>query len=470
MESGWPNLPGFLKKEQMFLESDKIIRPAKDDELARIRKISTPGASRPLEDVLKDAQQIFSLGFRVGNPRFFSFVPSPASPWSWVGDSLTSAYNPFGGCYEAASGVCEVEENLIAWAAEQFGLPPTAGGQFVSGGSIANLSALTVARDQYLEDGEARLRGVAYISSQTHFCIKKALKIMGLSDHQIKTIDVDDEFRINTQHLEHEIQSDFEAGLKPFVVIATCGTTNTGSIDPLDEISAITKTYGMWMHVDAAYGGSVAFSYSRRHVLSGIGLADSIAWDAHKWLFQTHGCGAAIFREKAKALKSFATTGTYVQDVDECSDQNPWNYGIELTRPARHMRLWFSLQVLGTEIIDQMISHGFEISEHTEKELKRRQGWEIISSSSLAILNFRFAPSWLKEPALDAINAEISSLLMARNVAAIFTTKLNGMVSLRMCTINPETTREDIADVVKALDDTAREILANWIERALKKA
>ncbi|KAJ5937808.1 pyridoxal-dependent decarboxylase [Penicillium verhagenii] len=459
MDSGWPNLPGFLAKEHMLLESEKIIRPAANDQLAQISKISIPGSARRLEDVLEDAKEIFSLGFRVGNPRFFSFVPSPASPWSWVGDSLTSAYNPFGGCFEAASGVCQVEETLIAWVAEQFGLPKTAGGQFVSGGSIANLTALTVARDQLLEDGEARLKGVAYISSQTHFCIKKALKIMGLSDHQVRVIDVDNNFCINTALLEQAILNDIESGLKPFVVIATCGTTNTGSIDPLAEISAITKTYGMWMHVDAAFGGSVAFSYSRRDVISGIGHADSIAWDAHKWLFQTHGCGAAIFREKSKALKSFASTATYVQDVDECADQNPWNYGIELTRPARHMRLWFSLQVMGMEMIDQMISHGFAISEYAEEELRKCSGWEILSSSSLAILNFRFAPLGLKEPTLDAINTQISSQLMARNVAVIFTTKLNGMVSLRMCTINPETTRDDIADVVKALDDAAKEIL-----------
>lgn len=459
MNSSWPDLQGFLNKEQMLLESHKIINPAGDDKLAQIRKISTPGAPRPLEDVLKDAQEIFSLGFRVGNPRFFSFVPSPASPWSWVGDSLTSAYNPFGGCFEAASGVCQVEETLMAWVAEKFGLPSTAGGQFVSGGSIANMTALAVARDQLLEDGQARLKGVAYISSQTHFCVKKALKILGFSDEQVRTIEVDDDFRMNVQHLEEAIQSDLQAGLKPFVVIGTSGTTNTGSIDPLAEISAITKKYGMWMHVDAAYGGSVVFSYSRRSVLSEIGLADSIAWDAHKWLFQTHGCGAVIFRQKSKALKSFATTATYVQDVDECADQNPWNYGIELTRPARHMRLWFSLQVMGMEQIDRMISHGFEISEYTEEEIRKRSGWEILSPSSLAIINFRFAPKGLKEPALDAINSEISSQIMARNVAAIFTTKLKGMVSLRMCTINPDTTRDDIADVISALDDTAREIL-----------
>ncbi|KAJ5987417.1 pyridoxal phosphate-dependent transferase [Penicillium sp. IBT 35674x] len=321
------------------------------------------------------------------------------------------------------------------------------------------MTALAVARDQLLEDGQARLKGVAYVSSQTHFCIKKALKILGFADEQVRTIEVDEDFRMNVQHLEETIQFDFEAGLRPFVVIGTCGTTNTGSIDPLTEISAITKRYGMWMHVDAAYGGSVVFSYSRRSVLSEIGLADSIAWDAHKWLFQTHGCGAVIFRQKSKALKSFATTATYVQDVDECADQNPWNYGIELTRPARHMRLWFSLQVMGMEQIDRMISHGFEISEYTEEEIRKRSGWEILSPSSLAIINFRFAPKGLTEPALDAINNEISSQIMARNVAAIFTTKLKGIVSLRMCTINPETTRDDIADVVSALDDTAREVL-----------
>jgi glutamate/tyrosine decarboxylase-like PLP-dependent enzyme len=396
-----------------------------------------------------------------------------------LGDTLTTAFNPFGGSLEAGSGVCTIEVALIKWIADRFGFPTfSSGGHFVSGASMANLTALTVARDQLLDfedqtNGDDRpSNGVAYLSSHAHFCIRKALRIIGLSNRQIRVINSDANFRMDIGHLQRSISDDLAQGRHPFLIIATCGTTNTGSIDPLEEIAQIARSRGMWMHVDAAYGGSVAFSKSHRAKIKGIGLADSIAWDAHKWLFQTHGCGAVLFREKSHPLKSFASSAQYVRDVEHMAteeDQNtmldPWNYGMELTRPARHMKLWFTLQVLGTDAIDRMISSGFHLAKHLETSLRQLDGWEITSPGSLAILTFRYAPQTRDHitkaetmpGTFDLLNELISKELTARNVAVIFTTRVLDRVCLRMCMINPNQTTADVDIVVNTLDVVSRE-------------
>ncbi|KAI2734470.1 hypothetical protein DTO013E5_9159 [Penicillium roqueforti] len=435
-----------------------LIRRPDPGEFIDLLKLAVPGASRPIEEVIKDAHEIFSFRIAVSHPRFFSYIPSPASPLSKLGDCLTTAHNPFGGSWEASAGVCTIETGLIKWIAQIFGLPSSAGGQFVSGASMANLTAMVVARDQTLRV-EERSNGVAYISEQTHFCVRKALRIIGIPDHQIREIKTDSKFRMNLSLLEKTIDEDLQNHRKPFLLVASCGTTNTGSIDALEDLARIAQGRRMWLHIDAAYGGSVAFSETHRSKVKDICFADSVAWDAHKWLFQTHGCGAVFFRDQSQSLESFSSTGDYVRDV-ECQEElpDPWNYGVELTRPARHMRLWFTLQVLGLQKFDQMICHGFELSRHLECMISTLDDWEIISPSSLAILNFRYAPQGVDLATLNQLNEAISKEIASRDVAVIFTSHLDNLVCLRMCTINPETSKDDIEHVVKSLDNIAREV------------
>lgn len=446
-----------------FKRSKEIIRRPTSEDLSQLAEGAKPlNSPRPIREVLDEARDAFSYGLRVDHTRFFSCVPSPASPISWLGDAMTSAFNAFSGSWEAGTGVCAIENSLTQWIAQEiFGLPPSSGGQFVSGASMANLTALIVARDRILgDDLIKRAMGVAYISDQTHFCVAKALRIAGIPDSNIRVIPSDAQFRMDVLKLEVEISKDLLNGYKPFVIVATCGTTNTGSIDPLKESANIARTYNVWMHVDAAYGGSVAFSRTHRELVTGLEHADSIAWDAHKWLFQTHGCGLVIFRNKAHPLKSFASSASYVADVEDTDNiLDPWNYGIELTRPARHMRLWFTLHVLGLDLIDRMISRGFYLAKLMEAELRNLEDWEIVAANRMGILNFRFAPKnkSLSSSDLDQINSNISKQLIDMGIAVIFTTRLNGIVTLRMCTINPGTTDDEIRLVAKALDYLVRD-------------
>ncbi|KAJ6001158.1 pyridoxal phosphate-dependent transferase [Penicillium waksmanii] len=403
-------------------------------------------------------EEIFSYGFRVGHPRFFSVIPSPSCPESWIGETITSAFNPFSGSQKAGTGVCAIEKSFIAWICEQIGLPSSAGGHFVSGASVANLTALIVARDQMLgEKMWRRERAVGYISDQTHFCVRKALGIIGFSDRNIRVIESNSQYRMDATQLSRMIDQDLKSGNIPFVIVGTCGTTNTGSIDPLEELAEIADKHNIWLHIDAAYGGSVAFSKTYKGLVAGLRHANSISWDAHKWLFQVHGCGAVLFRERTHPLKSFASSADVLASIEDAENLlDPWNYGIELTRPARHMPLWFSLQSLGMDKVDAMISRGFYLAKLVETELRKLPHWKIISPADMGIITFRYVPKEKFTPGPDLLSSLISKRLEAEDIAIILTTRLKGMVCLRMCTINPRTQDCEIRQVVKALDQVAK--------------
>lgn len=461
----WHNIFISLSKVTGYLfnpfdSRNETVQRLNTEQISWITERATPpGSPRTITSVLKDAQTIFTYAFRAGHSRFLSHVPSPSCPESWIGDAVTAAFNPFAGSREAGSGVCVMETALIRWICHQFCLPEEAGGHFVSGASMANLTALTVARDSMLgENMGKRDKAVAYISGQTHFCVAKALKIIGFSDHNLRVVETNANFQMDPTELAYVITRDLSDGRIPFAVIATSGTTNTGTIDPLEEIAHIAEKYNIWLHVDAAYGGSLAFSKTHRGKVDGLKYAHSIAWDAHKWLFQTYGCGAVFFRRGNDPLKSFSVSSEIVESVEHGKGiRDPWNYGVELTRPARHMRLWVSLQILGMDKLDVMISKGISLAKLAEATLTSLPGWEIISSQGTAIVAFRYAPKGAIESNLDEINSRISRGLESE-IATILTTRLKGAVCLRMCTINPRTTEEEIKYVVSSLNRKAMEV------------
>ena len=436
----------------------RIVSIASAEEAARFRSLAAPGAPRPIAEVVDDAARIFAHRVRMEHPRFYGFIPSPTSPLSFVGDMLTSGFNAHAGSWMQSSGPSAIEQGLIAWLAERTGLPRNAGGLFVSGGSMANLTGLMVARDRKLPP-EDRQRGVVYVSNQTHSSVAKGLGVLGFLPRQIRKIAVDGDRRLQVAALAAAIEQDRAAGALPFAVVASCGTTNTGSIDDLHGIADLSAREGLWMHVDGAYGATVALSNRHRSLVDGLGRADSISWDAHKWLFQTYGCGMVLVRDRTHLLESFANNAEYLQDAIAGIDTpNFWDYGVELTRPARAMKLWFTLQVMGEAAVGDAIDHGFASAEALEAELRQRPDWQILSPAQLGIVTFRFAPAGRDEAALDELNTAIARRMIDDNVGAPLTTRLDGAVVLRACAISPEATQEDIRAMVSAMDERARTI------------
>ncbi|WP_353095206.1 aminotransferase class V-fold PLP-dependent enzyme [Tissierella praeacuta] len=444
--------------EKQGLAAKKIMNKANEGQVEKLREIDIPTKGRSVDMVVTEMMEdIYKYRADSNHPRFFGFVPGPASMLSWLGDVITSAYNIHAASWATSSAASCIEQELISWLCAQVGYDEKSGGLFVSGGSMANMTALTAARDTILKE-ETQHLGVAYVSDQTHSSVAKGLRIIGIPNARIRKIPTDNKFRMDIKELKVAIESDISNGLVPFVVIGSAGTTNTGSVDPLQEIASLCNSYGIWMHVDGAYGASVLLTKKYKHLLKGIELADSVSWDAHKWLFQTYSCGMVLVKDRLNLLNSFHANPEYLKDIEAKGDQvNFGDMGIELTRPARGLKLWLTLQVMGSDAISAAIEHGFQLAEWAENELNKRKNWEIISHAQLAIVNFRFAPYGLTEEQTDEINQKISQAIIDDGYAGVFTTELNGKKVLRICAINPYTTESDMRNTVRILNEYAQE-------------
>ncbi|CAF3495823.1 unnamed protein product [Fusarium graminearum] len=441
------------------VKDDPIIKVAEPKDVPYLRKIGTPGAAHSIDQVLDEAFAAFDHRMRVNHPRFMGFIPSPTSPIAWLGDIVASAFNALGASKLQASGPVVIEKTLIEWLASQVGFPSTAGGICVSGGSMANLMGIVLARDRFVPHGESH-KGVVYLSDQTHYSVAKALRLLGFDKKQIRHLPADGSFRFDSSLLEQTIRDDREAGLVPFLVVGTCGTTNTGAIDPLEQLSEICKREQLWLHVDGAYGASATLSTTRHQEVDGLKYADSMSWDAHKWLFQTYSCGLLLVKDRSNLVRSFANEGDYLRDGVAIEDEdipNFWNYSMELTRPAsRAMKLWFTLRVIGVERLGKMIDHGFDLAERAEEELRKLNDWEIVSSASLGVVTFRYARKGLTEDELEVINTGVSKSLISSNMAGILTTKVRGKVALRICALSPQLALDDMSEIIREADALAK--------------
>ena len=436
---------------------EPVVRIADAQAVERLRTVEIPAVGRPLEQVVGTMlKEIYPYRMRMDHPRCFAFVPSPVSPLSWLGDLLTAVHNPHAGSWLQSSGPSAVERKLIEWLNSKIGFPETSGGLFVSGGSMANLVALAAARDRMLDD-QSRHLGVAYVSEQTHSSVVKGMKILGLIDGQIRRVPTDSQWRLDVAHLERTIAADLNNGLKPFVVVASAGTTNTGSIDPLNAIADSCASTGLWMHVDGAYGASISLSPRHRTLLDGIERADSVSWDAHKWLFQTYGCGMLLVRNRGHLSDSFHTNPEYLRDAQFDEERiNYWDFGQELTRPARALKLWLTLQALGSDAVGEAVAHGFQLADWAEAELQLHPDWEIVTPPQLAIINFRYAPAGRTEGELDTLNRAISRRAIEEGYASVLTTQLRGRTVLRICAIHPDASESDMRETIRRLDSYAR--------------
>ena len=454
-------------EEKHGIHTQPVIQEAEEPQLEKLRNMEIPRKGRPVGEVVGEMErEVYRYCGNANHPRFFGFVPGPASCVSWLGDVMTAAYNIHAGGSKLCPTVNCIEQNLIRWMADLAGFGEKAGGIFVSGGSMANITALTAARDRKLNETTLQ-KGVAYVSDQTHSSVAKGLRVIGITEGRLRTIPTDDDFRMRTDLLEAAIEEDLKNGMIPFAVIGTAGTTNTGSVDPLPEIAAICKKYDLWFHVDGALGGSVLLSEKHRSLLSGIEQADSLSWDAHKWLFQTYGCAAVIVKDLADLERSFAVTPEYHRDLDRDNEMvNMYDIGIELTRPARGLKLWLTLQVLGSELMGSAIDQGFKLAKWAGETVSAMEDWEIIAPAQMAMLNFRYAPADLSEEERDRINEQISARLNESGYAAMFTTVLKGHTVLRLCAIHPETTRDDIETTLQLLNKYALELHAELAENA----
>ncbi|MEO9145353.1 MAG: aminotransferase class V-fold PLP-dependent enzyme [Ginsengibacter sp.] len=330
-----------------FISGLNTVKAFQDKEAS---SLEITNQKRPLTELLDLYQkQVAETGINAASGKHFGYIPGGGVFTAALADFIAAVTNPYASVHYASPGAATIESEVINWLKKIFSFPENSVGCLSSGGSISTLIAFTAARDQHKVKNEFITKNVVYVSEQVHHSTQKALRIIGLEDITIRYVSLDNHFRIKTDSLEALIEKDIAAGLLPFMVVATAGTTDTGAIDPLDEIATIAKKYKMWFHVDAAYGGFFIMT-SKKELFKGIEKADSVIIDPHKGLFIPYGVGAVLIKDSAAVLHSNYYTANYMQDVaSEEMLQSSANISPELTKHFRGLRVWLPLQIHGIE-------------------------------------------------------------------------------------------------------------------------
>ena len=407
---------------------------------------AAPAAPVPAGEILARLERdVFPNIMNICHPRFFAFVPGPSNFVSVMADALAAGFNVFNGTWLGGSGPAALELAVIDWLRQWCGFPEGAGGLFVSGGSMANLTALAAARHASLNDRTAG--AVVYYSDQTHSSVDRALLVIGFLPEQIRRLPSDAGFRLPLDALARQVEQDRAAGLRPFAVIANAGTTNTGAVDPLRAIAGFCRANELWMHIDGAYGAAAVISERGRKLLDGIGLADSLSLDPHKWLFQSIECGCVLVRDSALLKSTYRITPEYLAEVHRNqAEVNPCDYGIQLTRGFRALKLWMSIQYFGLDAFRAALDRGFALAEFAEARLRRMERWEITTAAQMGIVSFR------RCGADESFYHRLHDAMLRDGFALATSTVLNGRTALRLCTINPRTTEADVAETLDWLD------------------
>jgi glutamate/tyrosine decarboxylase-like PLP-dependent enzyme len=452
-----------LVEHQEGLSSKPVTGHASRGALTELLDQSLPdGPSDPLAVLAELEQDVLRHTMHVNHPRFFAFIPGPGNMVSALGDALASGFNVIVSLWLEAAGPTAVEEVVTQWLASICGLPKSGGGILVSGGSVANLTGLAVARHVMLDD---RLDdAVIYCSDQAHASLQKALRLLGFSSEQVRVIPTDKDYRLQPKQLETALIKDREIGRRPFCIIANAGTTNTGAVDPLPEIATLCAVYNLWFHVDGAYGAAAALSAQGQIELSGLDQADSIAVDPHKWLFQPFECGCILLRDRALLPRTFSARHDYMQD-GAVSDVNLCDYGIQLTRGFRALKLWLSLKIFGLGAFRAAIDHGLAMGKFTETLLRAHDSFELVTSANLGIVSFRYRAAGLSAEALDRVNLAIVEDCIEDGFAFVSSTRLRNRDVLRICPINPRTSKADIQSTLDRLAALGDRLLDSKDER-----
>jgi glutamate/tyrosine decarboxylase-like PLP-dependent enzyme len=442
------------------LGTEKLVSLASRKQMDALLQESIPNEATPQDEVLNHVvENVLSHSDLLTHPKFYSFVPSPSNYISVMADTLATGYNIFSGGWVGSPAAAELEIVAMNWLLKIFDFPITkGGGLFTSGGSMANLTALTTARR--IKCGEDYSKAIIYLSDQAHSSNIKAIRILGFKKRQVRVIPTDGEFKISLNKLKNVIAKDKIEGYLPFCMIASAGTTNTGTVDPLEEMAEICASENLWFHIDGAYGGAAILAEKGKTLLKGIEKADSLTIDPHKWLFQPYEIGCLLVRDHKWLSKTFSEKPVYLRDIEgNDSEINFYDHGIQLTRRFRALKFYMSIKTFGLNAFREAIEYNISLTEELESFLRKSPKWEVISPATLAIINFRYNSIGhnIPEKELDKLNQYISKRIIDSRSAVLVTTILQDQVVLRMCLINPRTTLEDLQDTLKKCEEFAED-------------
>jgi len=441
------------------LPEEPAWRGGSRSELEAIMREEPPEEGRPSHEVIeRAAHEILPIAGRVDHPRFFAFVPSsPAWP-GVLADFMAAGHNIFQGTWLGASGPSMLEVVVMDWFRSWIGYPETAGGLFTSGGSAASLDGFVAAR----EAAGAPMQPSVYMSDQSHTALIRAATIVGVRPESVRMVPTDEHFRLDMNELHSMIVEDQKSGLTPIAICGNAGATNTGAIDPLDEIADYCESEEIWFHVDAAYGGFAILTDRGAGLLKGLERADSIAMDAHKWLFQPFECGCLMVKDIRKLEGAFSVQPEYLQDTQWGRDHpNFGDRGLQLSRSFRALKVWMSVQTFGMAAFRRSIAQGIDLAERAEAYIRESDVLHIANPASLGVVCFRVnsRAAELNNEELEEINKAVQARVIEEGVAMMSSTRLRGLYSLRLCILNHTTTWEDVRFTLAAIEDFGREAI-----------
>ena len=424
-----------------------------------------PEEGQSIEETLAFVRE-HVLPFPMGNshPRFYGFINATADPIGIAADYLAASMNP--NCWGGDHAAIHIEHRVMRWLAELLGYPPEAEGILVSGGSMANFTALAAARRAMVpgnvrEDGlagEGRPRLTVYASDQVHHCVDKAVDLLGIGMTNLRKVETSERFEIRMDLLAEAVAADRRKGLTPAIVVGNAGTVNTGAIDPLEELAEFCRREALWFHVDGAYGAMARLSTKLTPLFAGIERADSIAADPHKWLYVPYEAGATLLRKPGRLAAAFRKFPEYLASDPESPFPGPaWfaERGVELSRGFKALKVWMGMKTRGRAGYERAIENDVSLAHFLAEEVDRRPDFERLAPTVLSIVNFRYRPRGVALPDtdLDRINRGIANRLLGGGSFFLAPTILKGRAALRVCIVNFRTQREDLTAL---LDEAAR--------------
>jgi aromatic-L-amino-acid decarboxylase len=392
------------------------------------------------------------------HPRFWSWVEGGGTPFGMLADMLASGMNANLAIGNHAP--MYVERQVLDWSKELFGFPKTAGGILTSGASIANITALVVARNQFYNAG-IKQKGlhavpgqlIVYGSSETHNCVLKGVEVTGIGSEHFRKVPVDEHYRIRTDLLRQMITEDRQAGLFPFCIVGNAGTVNTGAVDELETLAAIAKSERCWYHIDGAFGAIPKLLPEFGESLKGIELADSLSFDFHKWLYMNYEVGCVLIRDGVAHRAAFSSPVNYLAAHERGLSAGPdpfSNYGMELSRGFKALKVWMLLKENGVQKYIRLIRQNLEQAKYLESVVGKNKELELLAGVSLNIVCYRYNPGNMNDQQLNALNKEILMQLHEKGIATPSYTLLNGRYAIRVAITNHRSKTADFDALVEA--------------------
>jgi len=436
-------------------------QPAHDLEGAEAlaRALAEPAPERPAPpaevlDLLFD--RAVPTSFNTAGPGYLAYIPGGGLLHAAVADFIADVVNRYTGLWLPAPGLVQLETNVLRWLCEVVGYPTMALGILTSGGSLSNFSAIVTARANRL--GEDFFDGTLYVSDQVHHSVMKAARLAGLPGSSVVVVPSDERFRMRVDALAAAVARDRAAGRRPFLVIGSGGTVNTGAVDDLTAIASLARREAMWFHVDAAYGGFFALTERGRRALAGMSQADSITLDPHKGMFLPYGTGALLVRDPAALHAAHSTEGAYLPTMqDEAERVDFCQLSPELSRPFRGLRLWLPLKLVGLGAFREALDEKLDLARRAADGLARIPGIEVVAPPELSLVAFRATRAGLDAEATNRWNRQLLEAVNRRGRVYLTGTTVNGRFLCRICVLSFRTHADRIDMALEDLRDALKE-------------